>query len=553
MADLPRTTFRRLLSSRCAIASTFHSSRKEIKMGRTEDEMRAALEEIRNRAEDAERLFDDALDERDELKKQVDDLRSRLSGLLARRKRPPATPSMTVDVRLRLGRDDLLAKLVTSGDEPGVASWEYHGVICRAYRTVAAGVTRTVVALVCSRIEDAAYISSFSVVADGRQLYSSRSGEPIRLTPGQAWVRSWYDGGSATQYWAARGQEMLRPVPDWAHQMCEDEARRIGDGPGLPYDRADAPGGDFGVSTHGEESFLCPSGLWMHAEDMEAVARRCRVFSPCTQDGTPEWVKVTGGHWASWGYPIDKPWDLPGEPYPGLWDFDGQHSPRGWRSAAMLQTIDPFAHWYLRCWANRSALQWGQTTSSTHNPLLRGINEVLDRIVPGRGSESLGREGLWAAYLSFLTDSSLYPMFARAIRKASHPHTGELLADKDPNALTWARDILREQGHEDWRTAPLAQTHEIAMGVALRKKMEVDLVGAAQAERLLIDTPGKCRIFGTDTWVGPVIPFVELEAGDFSNHGGSAESFLQICSTRSAMGSDQPLHHCPRKYWENAL
>ena len=543
-------------------------------MGRTEDELRAALAAIRNRADDAERLFDDALDEmideRDALTRRVDDLSSRLSGLLARRKRtegngsgsapepaerPPTTPSMTVSVRLRVERADLGANLVARGDAPGVASWERHGLVCRAYRTVAAGVTRTVVALVCSRTEDAAYISSLTVLADGRQLYStgSGSGRPIGLTPGQAWVRSWYDGGSATQYWAARGREMLRPVPEWAHQMCEEEARRIGDGPGLPYDRADAPGGDFGVSTHGEESFLCPSGLWMHAENMEAVARRSRVFAPCTQDGTPRFVAVPGGHWASWGYPVHKPWDLPGEPYPGLWDFDGQHSPRGWRSSAMLQTIDPFAHWYLRCWANRSALQWGQRTSATHNPLLRGINAVLELIEPGQGSESLGRSGLWAAYLAQQTNSTLTGLFFDAIRKASHPRTGELLADQDPNALTWARDILREQGYEDWRTAPLAQTHEIAMGVALRRKMGVDLEGAQRAESLLIDTPGKCRIFGTDTWVGPVIPFVELEAGDFSNHGGSAESFLQICSTRSAMGSDQPLHHCPRKYWENAL
>jgi len=530
-------------------------------MGRTEDELRAALAAIRNRADDAERLFDDALDEmideRDELAAKVEDLSSRLSGLLARRRREEGSATSaerreSIVVRLRLsGGRAVTAAGAPEGDKPFIFARLREGFLLRAYQTSAAGVMRTVLAVVCTREDAAVQIGRMEVLVGGRSVATVGD---ISLVPGQAWVRSWYSGGSETQYWAARGRDLLRPVPEWAHQMCEDEARRIGDGPGLPYDRGDAPGGDFGVSTHGDETFLCPAGLWMHAANMEAVARRCRVFTPCTANGSPRFVEIAGGHWESWGYPLHKPWELPDEPYPTMWDFDGQHSPRGWRSAAMLKTIDPFASWYLRMWANRSALQWGQETSGTHNPLLRGIEEIVrEHIEPGRGSDSLGREGLWAAYLAQQTNSTLTPLFFQAIRKASHPRTGELLADKDPNALTWARDILREQGYVDWRTAPLAQTHEIAMGVALRRKMGVDLDGAQRAESLLIDTPGKCRVFGEDVWVGPPIPFVELEAGDFSNHGGSAESFLQICSTRSAMGSDQPLHHCPRRFWEGAL
>lgn len=475
-------------------------------------------------------------------------------------KRGEARPLPTVMVQVGRANSDRTQSLVTL-DGRELTRGHLRGLEARVYRTQAGGVARTVVALVARH--SPAFAVGMRVLLDPTG-GGFAAGQPVMdyqdswaLDPGQAWVASYYTGGSAADYWAARGARLMRDVPAWAPAKLEaalvelQKLPRIGPfQPGHQSDRGDAPGADFGVSTNGHAAWLCPEGLALFALEMEQAAQRCRVFHIDTE-GRPYWWSIPGGQWMSWEpkiYAADPEaalrWWPDYDRIAQLRTFDDQHSARGWRSASVLKDIDPFAAWYLSNWANRMALQWGQSHDD-ENSLLRGMEAVLHRTKEGEGSESLGRAGLWAALLAQQASHPLERRFFELIRKASHPRTGEVMAvprhwvpDQNTGAI----------GPEEL----VGLTHEMAISVAVREHLGCDLAGAAKLGALLVNTPGKCKVFGEDRWELQPLPYVELQAGDFTQYG-SVKQFLQVCAGRSALGSDQPLLACPRVFWEGEL
>ncbi len=496
-----------------------------------------ALQAIRNRCDEVEALYLAMVDE-------------------AERPVAPRWDLGLSKVSLSTGKAHILA----SGDAELVRS--EIGPEARIYRTQAGGVCRVVCVLAAGPQQQ--YLSGIEVYADGEELLVHK--DPFVLDPGQAWVRSWYlhPGldyvDAALLYWQARGARLAKPVPEWAGEKLLSTLRDMLDEPfigpfqpGLRFDPTGATGGaDFGVSTNGHETWACPGGFALHALEMERVAQRSRVFQ-MDRMGEPMWEAIWGGHWMSWepkSYTPDTEagwgWWAQYEDMSAYSTFDDQHFPRAWRSASILMEVDPFADWYMRHCANRMALQWQQPNHDPWNPLLRGIDSVIRSSRPGGGTISLGRAGCWAALLSHLTDHALTPKFEGLIRRVAHPITGEIHADNYPSSLPWARPELG-------RVSPLTQTHEMAISVAVRKVMGVDIASAEKTAALLRNTPGKVKVFGEDRWTGDPLPYVELQLGDFSAYGGSAESFLEICKTRTALGSDQPLTACPREFWEHAV
>jgi hypothetical protein len=505
-------------------------------MNTTTKSLGTALQAIRNRCDEIEALCL-ALDEEREVVPQRGDIG------------PPTVVMSHGGKQLLAGGE---AEMVRSDIGPEA----------RIYRTQANGVTRIVCVLAAG--PSTQYLEQLKVYADGEALLEHS--EPWVLDPGQAWVRSWYlcpeldYVDAALLYWQGRASHLTKPVPAWAGEKLVNEIESMLDDPfvgpyqpGLRFDPTGATGGaDFGVSTNGHETWLCPGGFALHALEMERVAQRSRVFH-MDRAGEPLWEQIQGGHWMSWEPQTYQP---NGDAAWGWWPqypsmekyatFDDQHFPRAWRSASILMDVDPFASWYMSHCANRMALQWAQPNHDPWNPLLRGIDSVIRGSRPGGGTISLGRAGCWSALLSYLTGHALTPKFEGLIRRVSHPLTGELHADNLPSSLPWAR-------HELGRTTPLTQTHEMAISVAVRRVIGVDVEGAEKTAALLRNTPGKVKAFGEDRWTGDPLPYVELQLGDFTDYGGSAASFLEICKSRSLLGSDQPLTACPREFWEHAV
>lgn len=464
--------------------------------------------------------------------------------------RPPAAiPREAPETLLTWGRRSLLGRgqeLVSSSRDDQEA---------RIYTTQAGGVWR-IVAVIAQREGLGLLGGGLSVQVNGRTVWDDRG--RWCLVPGQAWVRSWYVNGSAAQYWAAR-KPGLR-VPAWAADKLRayrrelERAALVGPfSPGLPWDPGNAPGADWGVATDSDESWLCPDGHALMALEMEQMAQRSRVFH-MDAGGNPAWRPIEGGHWMSWTPdPLDAEQDRTArEWWPGyakmvqIGDPDDQHAPRGWRSASILKDHDPFADWYLQHWRNRMELQWAQVNDDEHNSLLRGMSAVISRTSRGQGCESLGRAGLWAAYLAQQSGSILTAEFFDLLRLAAHHRTGEVMAVP----RKWVPDQNTGVIGPEER---VGLTHEMAISVAVRRKMGVGMAAADAQAGLLLDAPGKCKVFGEDRWELHPLPYVELQEGDFRNFGGSAETFLSVCASRSAMGSDQPLLSCPRRFWEGAL
>jgi hypothetical protein len=297
-----------------------------------------------------------------------------------------------------------------------------------------------------------------------------------------------------------------------------------------------APGADFGVAAYSDQWFQFPAGLrLMHTVAME-TAQRSRVFH--NNSHHPD------GYWMTYdkpvGFQVDTSWWREFPIYHKYKTYDDQHSSRGWRAAAVLaEAGDSFGIFVLQWWYARMAAQWyDPTRKPMDNHLLMNIEQVIQATVIHEGSRALGRAACWAAKLALrafehgLDRHGLANKFRLAFTKAASPISGEVSWNRgDDGYSTEEREAFEPK-------APIGKMHEV--GIYRAMAVEYGL-NTTKVDKLLRFPRGGIKEFAKPNWYGPVYPYLELAVGDFRNY----EDFGLACSTRSVLGSDQPLLATP--------
>ncbi len=240
------------------------------------------------------------------------------------------------------------------------------------------------------------------------------------------------------------------------------------------------------------------------------------------------------------GFAVDSSWWREFPIYHRYKTYDDQHSPRGWRAAAILAEMgDSFGRFVIRWWYMRMAEQWyDPTRKPMQNHLLMTIEQVVQATEIHGGSRALGRSGCWSARLALyafdlgLDYGRLAEKFRLAFIKAAHKVSGEVSWNQDNDGYSAEERAAFEP------QAKIGKMHE----VGIYRSVAVDFgIHTTKVDRILRFPRGGIKEFGEPHWFGPVYPYLELAVGDFRNY----EDFPLTCSTRSVLGSDQPLLATP--------